>query len=894
LSIRNLDALFRPSTIALIGASNRASSVGSVLARNLFETGFPGPILTVNPKERAIRSILNYHSVAELPLTPDLAVISTPPRTVPGLIGELGGRGCRAAVVITAGFGEGERIEGQDLRQAMLEAARPHLLRIVGPNCLGVLSPHAGINASFAHMSPRAGDIAFLTQSGAIATAVLDWASARGLGFSHIVSLGSMSDVDFGDLLDYLALDAKTRAILLYVEAVTHARKFLSAARMASRTKPVVVVKGGRSEAGAKAALSHTGALAGSDAVYDAAFRRAGMLRVRNLGELFQAVGTLATGIQVKGDRLAILTNGGGIGVLAVDEMADENGRLAMLSGATLARLDKLLPGPWSRSNPVDILGDASGERYADALETLLAEPGCDAILVMNCPTAVADSLDAAQAVVETLGKRRAPVLTCWLGEGAAAEARRLFAVKKLPSYETPEQAVQAFGHLLRYRRNQELLMEAPPSVSDLISIDHARLEAIIEAVLEDGRILLTEPEAKHLLAACGIPTIESVTAATPQEASQEAERLGYPAVLKILSRDISHKSDVGGVQLNVASSAAMQRAAEDMLENVRRKAPDARIDGFTVQPMIRRAGAHELILGIAEDNVFGPVILFGQGGTAVEVIGDRVIGLPPLNPILAQEMVERTRVFRLLRGYRDRPPANLDAIALTLVKLSQLVCDVERVAELDINPLLADASGVVALDARVVVRPHEKARRSLAIRPYPRELEQEIEIGSGRRFLLRPIRPEDERAIVEMLNRSSPADIRLRFFAPIREIGHTFAARLTQIDYNREMALVALAPKSGEIVGVVHLMADPDKKAAEFAVMVRSDFKGAGLGYSLMTRILDYARASGIGRVFGDVLRENTTMLQMVGQLGFATVSHDDDHSDVVMVELDLSHREQ
>ena len=889
MSIRNLDALFNPSTISLIGASNRAGSVGAVLARNLFDAGFQGPILTVNPHERAIRSTLNYHSVAELPLAPDLAVISTPPQTVPGLIGELGARGCRAAVVITAGFGEGDRAEGQDLRQAMLDAARPHLLRIVGPNCLGFMSPHAGVNASFAHLSPGRGDIAFITQSGAMATSVLDWASARDIGFSHIVSLGSMSDVDFGDLLNYLALDSKTRAILLYVESITHARKFLSAARMASRTKPVVVVKAGRSEAGAKAALSHTGALAGSDAVYDAAFRRAGMLRVQTLNELFQAVGTLATGIRVSGDRLAILTNGGGLGVLAVDQLAEAQGRLASLSAETIARLDRVLPAPWSHGNPVDILGDAPGERYAGALEVLLDEREADAIFVLNCPTAVADSLDAARAVVETLGTRRPPVLTCWLGEGAAAEARRLFAVKKLPSYETPEHAVQAFGHLLRYRRNQELLMQTPPSVSDLITIDHAKAEAIVDAVLEDGRTILTEPEAKDLLSAFDIPTVESVIAKDPNEAARAAERLGGPSVLKILSRDITHKSDVGGVQLNLASPAAVARAASDMLENVRRKAPEARIDGFTVQPMIRRRGAHELILGIAEDGAFGPVILFGQGGTAVEVVGDRSVGLPPLDPILAHDMIERTRVFRLLRGYRDRPAADLDAIALSIVKLSHLVADLDRVAELDINPLLADADGVIALDARVVVRPRGRAERRLAIRPYPRQLEQEVETVSGRRFFLRPIRPEDEHALVDMLNRSARDDVRLRFFASTKQFGHSFAARLTQIDYDREMALVALDPGRAEILGVVRLISDPDNEAAEFAVMVRSDLKGIGLGYSLMLRMLDYARQRGIGRVFGDVLAENRTMLQMAGELGFV-IQSPTDTSDTVTVEIDLA----
>lgn len=890
MSIRNLEAFFSPSSIALIGASNRPGSVGYVLARNLFDGGFAGPILTVNPKERAIRSTLNYRSVSELPLVPDLAVIATPPGAVARLVGELGARGCRAVIVVTAGFGEGDRAEGRKLMQAMLDAAAPHLLRIVGPNCLGVMAPHTGVNASFAHIAPRNGDVAFITQSGAVATSVLDWAATRGIGFSKVVSLGSMSDVDFGDMLDYLALDPSTRSILLYIEAVTHARKFLTAARMASRTKPVFVVKAGRSDAGARAALSHTGALAGSDAVYNAAFRRAGMLRVRTLDELFQAMGTLATGVRVNGDRLAILTNGGGIGVLAVDHLADENGRLAELSDSTLARLDELLPAAWSRNNPVDILGDANGDRYASALEVLLSEPNADAVFVMNCPTAVADSLEAARSVVNVIGARRQPpVLTCWLGDDAAGEARRLFAERRIPSYDTPEKAVRAFGHLRRYRRNQQLLMETPPDVSALVSFDRAEADAIIDGVLEDGRNVLTAPEATAVLAAYGIRTVPAIAARDPAEACRAAEKLGFPVVLKILSRDISHKSDVGGIQLNLASPEAVMQAARDMFASVKRLAGDARVDGFTVQPMIRLPDAHELIVGVAEDDVFGPVIVFGQGGTATEVIGDRAVGLPPLNPLLAKDMIRQTRVSRLLEGYRNRPAADVETIALTLVKISQLVSTLERVVELDINPLLANCSGVVALDARVVVRSQGRDERPLAIRPYPQQLEREIETRSGQRVLLRPIRPEDERALVDMLRRSSREDVRLRFFGALKEFDHPFAARLTQIDYDREMALVATAPGSAELLGVVRLSADPDKDAAEFAVMVRSDLKGTGLGYSLMCQILEYARESGIRRVFGDVLRHNERMLRMARDLGF-TIQQPSGESDAVTVEMVLT----
>ncbi|MCI0510807.1 acetyltransferase [Chromohalobacter marismortui] len=889
MSIRNLDALFAPATIALIGASNRPGSVGAVLARNLLEAGFAGPILTVNPHERAIRSTLNYHSIAELPLAPDLAIIATPAESVPGLIRELGERGCRAAVVISAGFGEGARPEGMALKQAMLDAAKPYLMRIVGPNCLGILAPHMGINASFAHLTPAKGDVAFVTQSGAVATSILDWASARGIGFSHVVSLGAMSDVDFGDMLDYLALDPKTRSILLYVEAVTEVRKFLSAARMASRNKPVVVVKAGRSTAGAKAALSHTGALAGADAVYDAAFRRAGMLRVSTLDELFQAAGTLATGIRVKGDRLAILTNGGGIGVLAVDALAAANGHLAELAETTLARLNEVLPEAWSHANPVDILGDAPGRRYALALEALLDERGADAILIMNCPAAVADSLDAARAVVETLGTRYAAVLTCWLGEGAPDEARHLFAAQRLPTYETPEQAIRAFSHLFSYRRNQQALMETPPALAEAVTLEPAKAEAVIDDVIAAGRSVLTEPEAVAVLAAYDIPTVPAIVARTPAEASQAAQRLGFPVVLKILSPDISHKSDVGGVQLNLASPGAVTQAAEDMLAAVRRAQPEARVEGFNVQPMIRRPGAHELIVGVAEDSLFGPVIVFGQGGTAVEVIGDRVVGLPPLNPLLARDMIASTRVARLLRGYRDRPAADLEAVTATLVKVSQLVSDLTRVVELDINPLLTDASGVIALDARIVVRAEGDQRKPLAIRPYPQQLEEEIETRAGQRYCLRPIRPEDEGVLVEMLRNSSPEDVRLRFFAAIKAFDHAFAARLTQIDYDREMAFVATSPGYSAIVGVVRLSADPDKEKAEFAIMVRSDMKGTGLGYRLMEQIIDYARESGIRQVFADVLRDNHPMRQMAAALGFVTQSTGDTE-DTVTLSLDLT----
>ncbi len=889
MSIRNLKAVFRPRAVALIGASKRAHSVGAVVARNLLQSGFEGPVMPVNPKHDSIEGVLAYPDIKSLPVVPDLAVICTPPDTVPGLVAELGARGTRGVIVITAGFGE-LGAEGKALEQRMLQAAQPHLLRIVGPNCVGIMVPAAGLNASFAHLSPRRGDLAFVTQSGAMVTSVLDWAQARGIGFSHVVSLGGMSDVDFGDMLDYLANDPDTRAILLYIEAVTQARKFMSAARAAARLKPVVVIKAGRHAESAKAAASHTGAMAGSDAVYDAAFRRAGMLRVYDLDELFDAVETLAAPPPFSGERLAILTNGGGVGVLATDALLDLGGKLADLSAGTLAKLDAVLPKTWSHGNPVDIIGDATGERYAAALKVLLEAPETQAVLVLNCPTAIASSLDAAEAVMATLGEKRRAVWTCWLGEGAAHDARQLFASRRIPTYETPDKAVRGFMHLVRYRRNQDALMETPPSVPREFRPDVAAARRFIGEALAQRRDWLSEPEAKGVLAAYGIPVSRTLIAATPEEAAARAKAIGGPVAIKILSPDITHKSDVGGVMLDLETPEEVRAAAMAMQARVARAAPNAKLTGFTVQEMIRRPGAYELILGIADDRQFGPVILFGHGGTATEVIADTATALPPLNMNLARELIGRTRIVRLLQGYRDRKPADLDAVALTLIQLAQLAADLDEVAELDINPLLADAQGVMALDARIKVREPGPARGTgrLAIRPYPQELEDWVEIGKLGRVRLRPIRPEDEPYLVAAFAKLDPEDIRMRFFAPMKALPHDMAARLTQIDYDREMALILERPETkGDIIGVVRLAADPDGTRAEFAIIVRSDVKGNGIGAMMMKRIIDYARTRRIGAIFGDVLHENTRMLALCRELGFTI---EEIHADAGIVRATLA----
>jgi acetyltransferase len=895
MTIRNLDYLFQPKSVALVGASKRPSSVGKVLARNLFTSGFDGPIMPINPRHRAIEGVLAYPDVQSLPVVPDLAIVATPPDTVPGLVAELAGRGTRGIVVITAGFAEGGREHGLALQQEMLDAARPHLVRIVGPNCLGIIVPGIGLNASFAHRDPLPGRLAFVTQSGAIVTSVVDWATGRGVGFSHLVSLGDMSDVDFGDLLDYLANDRATRAILLYIEAVTDARKFMSAARAAARTKHVIVVKAGRHAESAQAAASHTGAMAGADDVYDTAFRRAGMLRVTELDEIFAAVETLANLKPPPGDRLAILTNGGGIGVMATDTLFDYRGRLAELSGETFERLDAVLPPTWSRANPVDIIGDAPGSRYADAVEALLADRGVDGVLVLNCPTAIASSTDAARATVEAAAEHpQKTLLTSWVGDGAALEARRVFADHHIPTYETPGHAVAAFMHIVEYRRNQEMLMETPPSVPEDFTPDTARARAVIDTVLAEGRRWLSEPEAKEVLAAYAIPVAQSLTAASPEEAAKLAAGIRGPIALKILSPQIAHKSDVGGVALDLADPAEVAAAARAMLDKVAEKRPEAILEGFSVQPMIRRQRAWELIVGMVEDPQFGPVILFGQGGTAVEVLRDKALALPPLNMHLAREVMSRTRIYRLLRGYRGMPAADLEAIALTLLKVSQLVIDVAEIDEIDVNPLLADAGGVTALDARIKVAPWTggAATRRLAIRPYPKELEQVFELGDGRRLMVRPVVPEDEPAFQQTFAELTPEEVRLRFFAPIKTLSHMAAARFTQLDYDREMALVVAEPGrpgTAEIFGVASIALDPDLEHGEYAIIVSGKLTGAGLGIFLMRRIIDYAKRRGLKEIWGDVLRENSTMLKMCRVLGFTQDNHPEDPG-LVQVKLDLA----
>ena len=879
MTIRNLEHMLSPTSVVLIGASARPGSVGNWLAKNL-AADFPGRLEFVNPKGGIIEGRRVLRSLDLVTEPPSLAVITTPAETVPDIIAKLGRLGTRAAIVISAG------IKG-DLKQAMLDAARPHCLRILGPNCIGLMLPEKKLNASFSHIAAPAGDLAFLSQSGALITGVLDWAASRRIGFSHVVSLGDMADVDFGDMLDYLAGDVESRAILVYMEALTNARKFMSAARRAARAKPVIVIKSGRHAAGARAASSHTGALAGLDAAYDAAFRRAGLLRVFDLSDLFTAAEVLSRLPRINGERLTIVTNGGGAGVLAADRVADLDGRLADISRETLARLDAVLPATWSRANPIDIIGDAGAERYSAAVEAAIADPGTDAVLVINCPTAIASNTESAKAVVaarDRAGKalsRPKPLLVNWLGDDGAVAARAVFADANIASFETPNEAVEGFMHLVAHGRAQLQLMRAPPSRSTGITPNREAAASIIATALAAGRTMLSELEAKELLGCYGVPTVPTQFAASPAEVLRHAASIlaGHDAVVvKVLSDEISHKSDVGGVVLNIDSAANAAAAAANMLTRLARSHPHAHIKGFTVQAMVRRQQAHELIIGVSEDQTFGPLIMFGAGGTSVEVQRDTCLALPPLDLKLAEELIARTRVSRLLVGYRDRPAANLDAIADTLVRVSQLISDLDEVRELDINPLIADQNGVVALDARVRIADEAKEPRAeLALRPYPIEWERLISHPKLGPVLIRPIRPEDEHLYARFFEKVTAADSRMRFFMPMKRLSHEFLARLTQVDYAREIAFVALSDV-GELLGVSRFNADPDYETGEFGILVRSDLKGAGLGRILMRHLVAYGRAEGLARIVGYVLAENTPMLKLAEDLGFKSAVADGD----------------
>ncbi len=879
-----LTPLFEARSLAVVGASEREGSIGAVLMRNLLDAGYQGKLYAVNPKHPTIFGQKSYESVEAVPQRLDLAVIATPAETVSGIVDSCGRAGTRAAIVLSAGFAEtGPR--GAKLERELLKVARHHRVRLIGPNCLGIMRPELGLNATFARGQALPGSLGLVSQSGALCTAMLDWAHPNGIGFSSVISVGASSDVDFGEILDYLAYDPRTEHILLYIEGIRDARRFMSALRAAARVKPVIVLKVGRHAVGSRAARSHTGALVGADDVFDAAVRRAGVVRVNTIGQLVAAAQALSAHVSPRGNRLAIVTNGGGPGVMAADRAADLGIPLATLAPETIAALKVALPDAWSHGNPVDLIGDAGPERYRAAVTACLADPDVDGVLTILTPQAMTDSTKTAEEVIAAAKGSNKPLLACWMGREQVLEARRAFSRAHIPAFATPEPAVEMFAHVSSYYQNQRLLLQTPgprafPTAPDL---QGARL--IIENALAERRRTLSEMESKALLAAFGIPIARSLVTRSANEAMLVAEELGFPVAMKVDSPDISHKSDVGGVRLNLPNAAETRLAYGAILDEVKRKRPEARINGVTVEPMVRRPNGRELMVGVLRDEVFGPAIAFGSGGIAIEVHADRAVALPPLNSFLVENLIASTRASKLLGTFRRMPSIDRGALEGVLLRVSEMVCELPWLQELDINPLIADETGVVAVDARIVVdnlAPAADRYEHMAIHPYPSQLVYDWNLSGGRTVIIRPIRPEDAQIEQAFVRNLSPESKYFRFMDTLRELTPAMLARFTQIDYGREMAFIAVLREDGgeREIGVCRYVTNPDAETCEFALVVADEWQRRGLGRRLMGALIDVARARGLKQMFGHVLAQNTPMLTLVELLGFELSADPEDPS--------------
>jgi len=881
MDIQNLDKIFKPQRIALVGVSPNPKSVTGRILANLIGGGFRGVVYPVSPSAEAVMGIPCFPNVAALPKGPDLGIIGAPAAQVPGLVRECGEAGVRSLIIVSAGFRE-TGPAGLALEQAVLaESHRFEGMRILGPNCLGLISPGQSLNASFAGSMARPGQVAFVSQSGALCTSVLDWAAEEKLGFSHFISTGNMIDIDFGDLIDYLGEDEATKSILLYIESISDARKFMTAARAFARMKPIVAYKAGRFPESAAAASSHTGALAGEDAVYDAAFERMGIARVFNIGEIFDVADLVGRPKVPRGPRLAVLTNAGGPGVMATDALVASGGALARLSDATTAELDAGLPPQWSHRNPVDVLGDAKSKLVAKAAQIVLRDPGVDALLVIITPQAMTNPTAVAKEICAQAGATSKPVLAAWVGGASMREGTGLLNDAGIPTYQTPEQAIKAFMTLVSYARNLETLYETPKDVRVDLPVHRDVLRGRFAAALTRTEGALSESLSKELLAFYGIPVTRPAPAVTADEAVRAAEAAGYPVVLKILSPDITHKTDVGGVALDLPDAAAVRAAFAAMLETVARKAPGARLDGVTVQKMVRAGDGLEMILGIKKDPTFGTVIMAGMGGTAAEIYGDRAIGFPPLTERLARRMIDALRMRPLLRGYRGRPAAAVDKLVETLIRLSYLAADFPEIAELDINPLLVTAEGVTALDARVVgdrnaVEDPKRPYVHLSLRPYPEEFVSPARMRDGTPITLRPIKPEDEPLWLDLLSSCSRESIYSRFRYFFFWQSHEVASRYCYIDYDRELAIVAETGEGAErrLVGVGRLAAEPGRTSAEYAVLVQDAWQDKGLGGLLTDYCLGIAKAWGVRTVTAITTTDNPRMVAVFEKRGFRIVN--------------------
>ena len=888
MTIRNLDALFRPASLAVVGPNRFGAEVADLLLARIAGAGFRGQILTLAcPGKADAAPARVVRSLADLDKAPDLALYLGAPKDAPAAVAALGGAGTRAVAALSPGY---DRWDDATVT-ATLQAARPHTLRLLGPGSLGIAAPAAGLAAHLGVCEAGTGDLAFIARSGTVVNATLSWAKANGIGFSAIASLGQRTDVDVSDLLDWFALDYRTRAILVHLETIANPRKFLSAARVAARSKPVVVLRSGASRERIGERVTHAGRIAAQDAVYDAALARAGVLRVEDIDEMFEAVETVSRVKPVAGRRLAILATGGSLATLAGDQLERQGGQIAELDAETTAHLQPVMRQGETRANPLTLHETSSPERYGEAARILLKDRNVDAVLAVAAPSAftrledVASELAKAHAASQSGYGRRKPLLVA-LTAGAPLPRQPLDAAR-IPCHASASEAVRSFMHLVRYADAREMLMAAPPSLPAGFTTDSERAQHLVRQALDEGRTWLHPGEISDLLACYGIHQVPSRLAATADEAEILARELLMQherLALKLVSPQLPFKSDVGGVVLDLATPEAARAAAATLLQRIGAAHPKAEITGILLQPMVRSPSGTEIFIGLADDPSFGPVLLFGHGGTGVEVMGDVALALPPLDLNLAQALIRQTRVSKLLAGFRNRPAADLDAIALTLVKVAQIAVDLPEVRELDLNPLVADAAGVTALDARIAlgepqVHRGRHATSRLAIAPYPKEWEQQLQLKDGSLVDIRPVRPEDEDRYRRFFEKVSPDDLRLRFFAPVKEFNHAFMQRLVQLDYSRAMAFAALTPGTDEILGVVRLHADPDHRTGEYAIIVQSDLKGRGLGWALMQLIIDYARSDGIETITGEVLKENSTMLAMCEALGFTVrPSADDD----------------
>ena len=880
----NLDKIFNPQSVAIIGASDVEGSVGYAIVKN-FETGYAGKVYLVNLRKPEILGVKTYQKVEQIPDPVDLAMIATPAKTVPAVVEECGRAGVRGVIIVSAGFKE-TGAEGKELEAKILEVKKKYGLRVIGPNCIGVIRPRIGLNATFVDKMPKAGNIAFLSQSGALGSAILDWAIHENIGFSNFVSVGSMIDVDFGDLIDYFGTDPKTKSILMYVEGITEARKFMSAARHFARTKPIIVVKAGKFSESAKAVASHTGSLSGEDAIYDAAFKRAGVVRVEEIEDLFNSAEVLGTQPLPRGPDLAVITNAGGPGVMATDALIAKGGKLAKLSPKTLDALNRVLPPFWSKGNPIDVLGDAGADRYKTAVEACLNDPGIDGVLIIFTQQAVSEAVEIAKTIVELVKSRahqNKTILTSFMGYGAVQEANSILNANNIPTYSTPENAIKTYMYMHQYQRNLGLIYETPEERPVDMAPPKRPIMVILRNVAAEDRELLTEDEAKKLLEYYNFPVVKTEVATTANEAVAFAHQIGYPVVLKILSPQIVHKTDAGGVVLDLNSDAEVKQAFDIILQRAKGYKPDAEIIGVTVQPMITRKG-FEIILGGKTDPLFGPVILFGMGGVGVELFKDYSIGLPPLNSTLIRRMMEETKVYQLLKGYRNVPPANLKLLEETILMFSQLLIDFPQIKEIDINPLLINEKEACILDARIKIdkekvfrkfEPHEH----LVISPYPKRYETQWKLKNGQEVLLRPIKPEDEPMWLEMFQSFSEESIRYRFFQLLKDTPHEVRVRYCNIDYDREIAIVAELSEENHrrILGVGRLSIEPDGKSGELAFIIGDQWQGLGLGTKVVDYVLEIAKEMGVETVYAIMLPDNRRALNLTKKMGFKLEYLDD-----------------